>query len=206
MEKINHLESIGELHNEYFVLRHGQSKPNILEIVLSHPEDGKKEEYTLTPEGEEQVRVSVGKAKAEGILGDDTIIYSSPFSRAKKTAEIAKEILGVRDEVIFNDRLRERWFGDWEKTHSSNYQKVWDTDKNNSKHKEANVESAEEVQKRVIVLVEELEKKYEGKKILMVSHGDTLQILQTGFHKKSPAAHRELKHLETAEVRKMELK
>lgn len=202
---MNYLENKDNLSNEYFALRHGQSVPNIKEIVLSHPEDGQKEEYTLTPEGEKQARVSLEKAKAEGVLDQNTIIYSSPFSRAKRTAEIAKEVLGVEGEIIFDERLRERWFGNWEQTHTSAYQKVWDVDKENPEHKEAGVESALEVQKRTTELVNELEKKYEGKNILLVSHGDALQILQTGFHKKSPAVHRDLKHLETAEVRNLKL-
>lgn len=202
---MNKLENLNNLNNKYFALRHGQSFPNIKEIVLSHPETGKDDEWTLTPEGERQARESLFKAKEEGVLDENVIIYSSPFSRTKRTAEIAKEILGVKSDIIFDERLRERWFGDWEKTHNSAYQKVWDVDKNDPKHKEANVESAHEVQKRTTSLIDELEAKYKDKKILLVSHGDALQILQTGFHKKSPAVHRDLKHLETAEVRKLEL-
>lgn len=51
---------------------------------------------------------------------------SSPFSRCKRTAEIAKEVLGIKDEILFDNRLKERWFGDFGRTHNSNYQKVWD--------------------------------------------------------------------------------
>ena len=203
---MNHLENTEKLHNKYFVLRHGQSNPNVIGIVLSHLEEGKKEEWTLTQGGEGEVRSSIKKAKTEGLLGADTIIYSSPFSRTKRTAEIAKEILGVAEDIIFDDPLRERWFGEWEKTANTAYQKIWDVDKVNPKHEEKNVESASDVQKRTTSLIKDLEKKYKCKKILLVSHGDALQILQTGFHKKSPAEHRELEHLKTAEVRKMELK
>ena len=121
---MNHLENLKELYNEYFVLRHGQSKPNVVGIVLSHLEEGKKEEWTLTQEGEGEVRSSIKKAKSDGVLGNDTIIYSSPFSRTKRTAEIAKKVLGVKDDIIFDDRLRERWFGGWEKTDNTAYQKI----------------------------------------------------------------------------------
>ncbi len=194
-----------ELKNNYFVLRHGQSTANVAGIILSGLEDGKKEEYTLTKEGEEQVRTSVSKFKADGVLNENTVIYSSPFSRCKRTAEVAQEVLGVKNGIIFDDRLRERWFGDWEKTHNSNYQKTWDIDKHNPEHKEKNVESAADVQKRAVELVKEIENKYSEKNILLVSHGDTLQIMQTGFKKASPAIHRELEHLQVAEVRKFNL-
>jgi len=200
---MNHLGLIDKLKNDYFALRHGQSQPNVLGIVLSDLEDGKKEEYTLTKEGEGQVQISVKKAREEELLGSDTIIYSSPFSRAKKTAEIAKEVLGVEAEIIFDDRLRERWFGDWEKTDNTAYEKIWKEDKVNPEHKEKNVESAVDVQKRITSLITDLEQKYIGKNILLVSHGDTLQILQTGFLKISAAEHREVPHLHTAEIRKL---
>lgn len=190
-------------NNEYFVLRHGESRANVSGVILSHLEDGQKEEYTLTPTGEEQVRASVAKAKAAGWLDKDTVIISSPFSRCKRTAEIAKDGLGVKAEIIFDDRLRERWFGDWEKTSNANYQKVWDIDKDDPDHTDSSVESAASVQARTLALVSDLDKKYSGQKILLVSHGDALQILETGVKEISASQHRDLPHLQTAEIRRL---
>ena len=191
------------LKNNYFVIRHGESKANVLEIILSHLKNGVKEKYTLTEKGEKQVADSVIKAKDSKLLNSDTVIYSSPFSRCKRTAEIVREILEVKGQIYFDDRLKERRFGDFEKTYNSNYQKVWDDDINDPGHKNSNVESAKEVQHRTLSLIEDLEKKYTNRKILLVSHGDALQILQTGFLNMSPAVHRGLKHLGTAEIREL---
>jgi broad specificity phosphatase PhoE len=152
----------------------------------------------LTEKGEKQVRDSVSTAK-----GDDTIIISSPFSRCKRTAEIAAEVLGVNTAIIFDDRLRERWFGNWERKGNDNYEKVWEIDKVDPNHKIELVESAQDVQDRTASVVADCEKKYKGKKVLLVSHGDALQILQTWFRNVSPGKHRELTHLETAEIRKV---
>lgn len=190
------------MNNHYFALRHGQSKPNILGIVLSDLEDGKKEEYTLSEQGEEQVRLSVKKAKESEVLGSDTIIFSSPFSRTKKTAEIAKEVLGITSDIIFDERLRERWFGDWEKTDHTAYKKVWADDEKNPEHKQKNVESTKEVLERTMSLVGDIEKKYKDKKILLVSHGDAIKIMETGFKKISPGLHRDLS-IKTAEIREL---
>jgi probable phosphoglycerate mutase len=167
-------------------------------------EDGKKADYTLTPEGEAGVRQSALKAKASGLFDKDTLIVSSPFSRCHRTAEIAREVLGVEREIIFDDRLRERWFGDWEKTANANYQKVWADDRQDPGHRNANVESAEEVQRRTVALINDLEAKYEGRTVLLVSHGDALQIMQTGLKGESAALHRDIPHLETSEIRKLE--
>jgi len=148
-------------------MRHGESKVNVAEIILSHPKHGTHEDFTLTENGEKQARDSAKKAKTEGLLNSETIIYSSPFSRCKKTAEITKEVLGVSSEIYFDDRLRERFFGDFERTHNSNYRKVWDVDINNPDHKDFSVESAQEVQNMTLSLINDLEKKYSDKKLLL---------------------------------------
>jgi len=202
---MNHLENIERLNNEYFALRHGQSVANVAKIVVSDLENGKKEEYTLTEEGERQVKMSVSEAKLKGVLGKDTIIYASPFSRTRKTAQIAKEILEVEGDIMFDERLRERFFGDWEKTDDTAYPKVWDIDIERPDHGEQNVESTRDVLKRMTSVIKDLEEKYKDKKILLVSHGDPIKILQTGFHKISSGLHRGF-NIHTAEVRKMELK
>jgi broad specificity phosphatase PhoE len=189
-----------KLQNKHFALRHGESKANIKEIILSDPEAGGSDEFTLTEKGEQQVREAIKKAKKDGLLDDKTVIYSSPLSRTWRTAEIAKEILGVPG-INMDDRLRERWFGNLEREHKDNYQKVWDKDKLDPGHKEDEVESAQEVQIRTLSLIKELEEKYKGRTILLVSHGDALQILHTGVHNKSASDHRDIPHLETAEVR-----
>ncbi len=203
--RMTFLHRTNRLHNQYFALRHGQSKANAEGVIISDLKNGQLEEYTLTSEGENQVRVSAQMAKSSGMLDRDTIIISSPFSRCRRTAEIAKDILNVSSKIIFDERLRERWFGDWEQTSNAHYENVWTDDATNPEHGNANVESAVDVQKRTASLIHDLEKRYQGKNILLVSHGDALQIMQTGFAKQSPATHRALKHLETAEIRKLHL-
>ncbi|MFA6190543.1 MAG: histidine phosphatase family protein [Candidatus Staskawiczbacteria bacterium] len=192
-----------KINNKYFVLRHGESKANVLEIILSHLKDGMMEEFTLSEKGEQQVRDSVKKEKNNGELDEKTIIYSSPFSRTKKTAEIAREVLGVKEEITFDNRLRERWFGELDKTHNSNYHKIWSKDGDNPNHKDFGSESAMEVGERIVSLFEDLEEKYKNRNILLVSHADILLILQAYINGNSPATHRSLEYLLNAEIRKL---
>jgi broad specificity phosphatase PhoE len=58
---------------------------------------------------------------------------------------------------------------------------------------------------RVTALVADLERRYSGRDILLVSHGDTLQILQAGFLRLDPSLHRRLPPLGTAEIRELHL-
>lgn len=51
----------------------------------------------------------------------------------------------------------------------------------------------------------DLERRHSGRDILLVSHGDTLQILRAGFLRMSPSQHRSLPELKTAEIRQLRL-
>lgn len=201
---MNNLENIERLNNNYFILRHGESKANVLGIILSDPKSGTIE-FGLSDKGKEEVKESAKKWLENGILDKDTVIVSSDFTRARETAEIAREVLGA-DKIIINKILRERNFGKWERTSDKNYNEVWKDDKLNPNHKINNVESANDVQKRVTNMILDLEKQFNGKRILLVSHGDALQILQTGFLKTSASKHREVPHLNKAEIRELSLK
>lgn len=197
---MNNLENVNHLRNRYFVMRHGQSKANLQEIIVSHPANGIRDEFALTDIGKEQAR----SAARQSTLDADTVIFSSDFSRAKETAEIVQAALGAQP-IRLTELLRERHFGNWEKKDHKHYQNVWDFDKNDADHEEAGVESVNSVLGRATKLIVELEETYNNKNILLVSHGDCLQILQTGFQKIDPSKHRTLTHLQTAEIRKMSL-
>lgn len=74
-----------------------------------------------------------------------------------------------------------------------------------SGHPASGVELAAAVLDRVTALIARLERRYSERDILLVSHGDTLQILQAGFLRLAPSAHRRLPHLATAEIRELRL-
>ena len=190
-----------KLRNRYFILRHGESKANVANILLSHPKEGIVS-FGLSPKGKKQVQVSVSKNKKSGLLGSDIIIYSSDFLRAKETAQIARKLLGIK-KINFHKNLRERYFGKFDKTSLDNIKIAWEHDAKNPDHKHKGVESPNKVLKRTLALIARLEKKYKGKKILLVSHGDVLQILHTHASGKSVSQHRQIPHLETAEIREI---
>jgi broad specificity phosphatase PhoE len=58
---------------------------------------------------------------------------------------------------------------------------------------------------RATALIRDLEREHSGQVILLVSHGDTLQIMQAGFARMDAGEHRRLAHLATAEVRRLDL-
>jgi len=191
------MADLKELNNSYYIMRHGQSRGNVEKKIVSSPENGIPG-YGLTQKGRAQAAESIENVKG---LGSDTVIYASDFLRAKETAGIVDQHLNTPDGVILSPLLRERFFGDWELTPDKNYSNVWEEDAQNLSSPANGVESVESVLNRVLSLISDIEKKYRSKNILLVSHGDTLQIFLTHINGWDPHRHREIDHLDVARIR-----
>ncbi len=202
---MNQLLDIVELNNKYFILRHGESTANVDGIIVGTPENG-IDNYGLSDKGRAQVEQAINKAKSDQQLDSKTRIISSDFKRAYESATIAGQILGTEYFIEPELSLRERDFGSFELLSNEHYQTVWDKDALDGSHTSNNVESAEVVMQRVTAFVWSLESYYEKQTFLLVSHGDTLQILQAAFQKFPAANQRDMKHLETAELRALTIK
>ena len=198
---MNNLKSLATLSNRYYGMRHGQSLANQARIVVSFPENGLNG-FGLSDSGRRQVNEVMVSTH---LLDDNAIILCSDFKRARETADIVHGRLQSRSDVVTDLRLRERNFGDLELKKDDAYRQIWAQDSSNPGHHDYNVESACEVMDRTSALIAELENQSNGVTYLLVSHGDALQILQAAFYRHSAAHHRELPHLETAEIRRFEL-
>jgi len=184
--------------NRYFMMRHGQSQANEQGVIVSHFSNGLSG-FGLTAEGRRQIELSL---REQSVLDSDTVIVSSDFLRTRETAEVAAGILGTqppRTSVL----LRERYFGRYEEREDIYYSMVWQMDEKSDRNSEYGVESPEEVQERIQMLIHQLEEEYSGKTILLISHGDPLQIAQTWTEGVPAGLHRSLSHLKTGEIREL---
>lgn len=181
--------------NRYLLMRHGHSRANQEGIILSDPRQGVPH-WGLSHRGRKEVLTDL--ERYGGPL--PRYIFSSPFKRAMETARIAADFFGIT-QIIEDPRLQERFFGELEGRNNSHYQQVWDQDIQDEGRTPWNCESPRAVQNRTAQLIQELEQKYHGETILLVAHGDSLQILMTWFQAIPPGQHRSLKHLETGEIR-----
>lgn len=196
---MNHLLNINTLTNRYFVMRHGKSLANQLELIVSSPENGVNS-YGLHDQGRQEIIESV---EASPEIADISLILSSDFQRARESAEIAHELLGCREAIVFHKHLRERFFGELELKSSEHYQTIWDEDGLDESHTKLGVESAEAVMDRTTTLITTLESYFTEASFLLASHGDVLQILQAAFSKLPASEHRSVPHLNTAEIREL---
>ncbi len=212
----------------FFALRHGQSMANVAKIISSDPKISTRE-HGLSALGCRQAKAAgvtfaelvadaEEEAEDEGADGVQVHIIASDFTRARETAQYVSQYLtetGIEHRFDIDVRLRERGFGDLNGKSNKNYQKVWDLDVKDASHTAFGVECVTSVLRRTAGLVEELDLRVtreavkDGRDIrclvLLVAHGDTLQILQTAFSGCDPCHHRSLPHLETGAVRELEI-
>lgn len=190
----------GQLTNRYYAMRHGYSEANQRGVIVSHSVNGVGQ-FGLTALGRGQIAESLDQMRAsKDRLDDETRIISSDFLRAIETATMVRDRLGIAPDITLDTRLRERDFGELELASNIRYDEVWASDEHDSVAA-FGAESVNAVLSRAWALVTELEKANSGATFLLVSHGDTLQILMTAFMGRKAQEHRRIKHLETAEIR-----
>lgn len=175
-------------------MRHGESEANVSGVIVSDPKIG-SERFGLTERGSKEIIAS-----AKGYTGDAiTQIVCSDFLRTLQTAKLVADTLKLpqpKQEV----GLRERFFGDWDGMSAQHYENIWQRDEA-GQQSEDHVESPEAVLKRGLSVLSRLEQEYQDQVILLISHGDMLQILSTWFAGIAPHKHRSLTHHQTAEIK-----
>lgn len=189
------------LENFCQVMRHARSVPNTKDLIVSHIDQGRLATNGLSFAGTKQVRESVFRSD----LSSGVQIISSDFSRALETAQLVKEVAMIQPEIKIDERLRERFFGefDGQSPASKFYPQVWAKDLFDPNHTEWGVASVMSIVSKTNALLADLKVKYgrRKQKILLVTHGDVAQIMMAVQQGMGPNMHRSLKPLETAEIR-----
>ncbi|MBN9415484.1 MAG: histidine phosphatase family protein [Candidatus Eremiobacteraeota bacterium] len=181
------------MNNRYYLMRHGESRANQADKIISSPENGCAG-YGLSDLG----RAQAERQARESGLGPETRVICSDFLRTRETAEIAAAVLGCLPPVQ-DVRLRERHFGVWEGTSAAHYEPVWRRDQVDEGGDE--VETPALLTERLRGLVEELEARESGQCFLLVSHGDPLRFLQLWALGRATREHQSIRHFAPAEVR-----
>jgi len=191
------------LKNTYYLLRHGQSEGNVEGVISSARSLATSEKHGLTPLGYEQGLNSAADliSLLKGTSKSSTrkvYFYSSPFARARQTAEACLDGIGkeenqaniqqlnldIQKNIIIEDGLMERFFGDLDALPLSTYAYVWPEDmKDVTQTGKYNVESVAAVSTRlreVIMKIDDsdVHANGDGDVVVLTSHADVLQITQ----------------------------
>jgi broad specificity phosphatase PhoE len=194
-----HVLDLRTLKNRYYGLRHGTSTANAKRIIMSDPNLGVRS-YGLTEAGQIEVENGVMAAIKNQWIDGRTLIFFSDFRRTMESAKITSEILHTR-ALKPSRSLRERRFAGLDGQPDANYARVWEHDLRDPNHTEFSCESVNGVLERMQRFVLRAEQQYADQTILMVSHGDPLQILLAVFCRIHPNQHRQLAPFERGEIR-----
>jgi len=149
--------------NKLYIVRHGKTDWNVKGLLQGSAD------IAINEEGIIQAK------ELSKIINIDEIdiCICSPLKRAKETAEI---LLKDKKEIIYDDLLLERGFGDLEgkKINFDLIALQWNYKLNDSTN---NIESIQDCLRRAQVFLEEIKEKYPNKSILIVSHGSFIKAL-----------------------------
>lgn len=163
-------------------LRHGQAQNNTARVLA-----GRTPGVSLTKTGIKQAH-DIGKYLKSF---DISHIYTSPIERAKKTADIVGEYIGLSPTI--DERLYELEMGKFSgmeydelfARHGNVFLKFYQGD---STIAENGVETFAQVKKRVMDLVDFICKKHPQKNVLLVTHMDPIKAMISNILNLSPTS------------------
>lgn len=141
------------------LVRHGETDWNAEGRLQGHTD------RPLNPWGREQA-----KRLAERLAGDGiAAVYASDLARARETAEIVGERLGL--PVVLDADLREKHWGTWEGLTGAERASV-----------EYVGESSEEHAERMLRAVRRIAERHPDQRILVVTHGGSMRRVQAAVY------------------------
>ncbi|NLE07275.1 MAG: class I tRNA ligase family protein [Parcubacteria group bacterium] len=154
--------------NKYFLMRHGQSVSNTKRQISVFASGNDP----LTEKGREQTIKAAKDLKKDRI----DVIITSPFMRTKQTAEIVGEEIGFQGKIEEDARLEELKIPGWHGRKWGEFQSKF-SNKERFEMRLEDSENWEDVRRRISEFMFEIDKKYQNKNILLVSHGGSLALL-----------------------------
>lgn len=150
--------------------RHGQTDYNKDELILGTTD------IELNEQGLVQAHELADRIAEMGCID---VIIASPMKRAMKTAMIVSEKTGI--SVISDERLREWDYGRFEGR--SRFTEGFAENKINFGVKMGVTgESLLQLSHRVYSALDDIIQRYDGKNVLLVSHGGVCRVIETYFH------------------------
>ena len=172
--------------NNYFIMRHGHSESN--ERGVTSYTTGM--EVALTAQGKEETIAEAQKIKERNI----DVIISSPFLRTRQTAEIVAGEVGIPvGDIIYDERIRELNVGEFEGKPWKDYIEFFESHEERFTKRPQGGETLAELKHRMGEFLYEIEQKYAGKNILIISHGGPLWLLMACALGANPTASVELR-------------
>ncbi len=163
------LKKYSKAKNTYFVLRHGEAENNTGNVISSKATTP----HHLTEKGKAQV------TEAAAWLADKKIdlIFASPFVRTRETAAIVAKHLGIgADKLLIEESIHELNAGVYDGLNFQEFISKFPFDQR-FEMRPPQGENYTDIKKRMGDFLYSLEKKYSGKRILIVTHDSPAFLL-----------------------------
>ena len=190
------LERLAPAKNTYHLIRHGEAEHNIKGALCPIAEANS---CTLTDSGKEQVLAASTEIATKNI----DVIYSSDSARTRDTASIIAKAIGFTQKIQLDTRLRETEFGALDGVPVTQLNAFYATPEERFTRAPEGGETLNDVRKRVMAFIRDLEQEHQGKNILIVSHGDTLWMFETLIKQWTEQQSIESSSIKNAELREM---
>ena len=170
----------------FYIIRHGQSEGNAAKILQG------REEYPLSETGRLQA-AELGRSLKTIIAGSGrTLLFSSPMSRARETAEIISREASIPEPVCMNE-LIEMSLGIWSGKSMSQVKKEdpehWESFMTQSWDAIPEAESSSSLYSRSLLAwaaLRDAAVEYNADKVIAITHGGLIQwLLKTSFRNHS---------------------
>jgi len=157
-----------KLRNKYYLLRHGEAVSNVKVVISCWPE---KFHNPLTRKGVAKIKNVAKELQGKNI----DLIFSSPLLRTKETAGIVANNLDLK--VKYDKRLRELEVGAYNGKPVEEFLRYFKDRKERITKAVPKGENYSDVLERIFDFLKDINKKYKGKTILIVSHQAPLLLL-----------------------------
>ncbi|MBI2278811.1 MAG: class I tRNA ligase family protein [Candidatus Brennerbacteria bacterium] len=157
--------------NRFIFMRHGEADHNVLNLCGTY-EDTRLFTSRLTKKGAVTVRKTAMAMRKEKV----DYIVTSQLARAKETAAILKEVLG--GTIVVESGLREMNSGNFAGKPVEDFFKLFKSKREMFAKNPHGGETWDDVRKRAWGAFRSLNRRYKGKIIVVVGHGDPLWILK----------------------------
>ena len=180
-------------------MRHGITLKNVQDVIHLNTQE-ESEKVPLTEEGRKKVEEAAEKLKKEEI----DIIISSPFRRARETAEIVSKVTGAK--VVINEDVYDiKTGGDLIGKPEAELRRMFPNFVMRFTETPEGWESWRNVRARIVKVLMEIRNEYRGKNIVMVSHGDPLWLAMAALEGLKEENYDKIVYLKPGEFRKARL-
>ncbi|MBI2482987.1 class I tRNA ligase family protein, partial [Candidatus Uhrbacteria bacterium] len=156
--------------NRFLLMRHGEAESNARGI--NNTQLATSDQYPLTASGMVRVNHAAEQVAKEGI----TKIIASPYARMRETAEQVAQFTGA--PVQYDDRLREIDLPDFDGRPYAEFERQFASPLEKFTKKIGTNETWDELARRMMLALRDIDAQYEGETILICTHGDPLYLLQ----------------------------